>query len=173
MSIITKTGDDGTTGLMYNRRVSKSDPRVEAYGAVDELNSALGMAKAAGLGSLRERVETVQAELVAVMGELALLPQDAERYQKDGYATLSPQMIERLEAWAADVESKGLSFKGWATPGANAAAAALDLARGICRRAERNAWALKSEDALSNNEIPIYLNRLSDLLWLWAREIVQ
>jgi cob(I)alamin adenosyltransferase len=170
MSVITKTGDDGTTGLMYNRRVSKCHPRVATYGAVDELNAALGMSRATGSGTVKESLESIQKELVGLMGELATLPMDAERYGKDGYAILNADMTLRLEKWAKEVESKNISFKGWATPGQTLHAATLDVARTVCRRAERLAWGLKESGELGNSEITVYLNRLSDLLWLWARQ---
>jgi cob(I)alamin adenosyltransferase len=171
MSIITKTGDDGTTGLMYNRRVSKTHPRVAAYGTVDELNAAIGMARATATSSLvKERIEIIQKQLVSLMGELATLPEDAQRYAKDGYPLIKKEMTDLLESWAREVEARNVSFKGWATPGANIASAALDAARTVCRRAEREACALKEASGLPNSEIPVYLNRLSDLLWLWARE---
>jgi cob(I)alamin adenosyltransferase len=171
MSIITKTGDDGTTGLMYNRRVPKTHARVAAYGAADELNAALGMARASTNSPvLKQKLETIQKELVSLMGELATLPEDAERYRKDGYPALAQSMTKTLEGWAQEVEAKNLSFKGWATPGANLSSAALEVARTVCRRAERSACSLKETNQLPNPEIPVFLNRLSDLLWLWARE---
>lgn len=86
MSIATKTGDYGTTGLMYNRRVSKCHPRVEAYGAVDELNAALGMARAFATGEfLRESLFATQKDLVTIMGELATTTEDLQRYTRDGF----------------------------------------------------------------------------------------
>src|SRR5436305_12652251 len=86
MSIVTKTGDQGTTGLMYNRRVSKSHPRVEAYGAVDEINAAIGLARAtAEHDFVRENLFAIQKDLVILMGELATLPEDLPRYVKDGF----------------------------------------------------------------------------------------
>src|SRR3954453_11017021 len=85
MSIATKTGDGGETSLMYGRRVPKTDARVDAYGCVDELNSALGLVRAtAGVSSMAEQILAIQKELVTVMGELATAPQDLPRYQKDG-----------------------------------------------------------------------------------------
>ena len=97
MSIITKTGDDGTTALMYNRRVSKTDPRVEAYGTVDELNTALGMARSLlSEQALQNELLAVQKDLVTVMGELATLPEDRARYVKDGYGILTPAMTSLL-----------------------------------------------------------------------------
>lgn len=156
---------------MYNQRVSKCHPRVAAYGAVDELNAALGMARAtATSGQIKERLETIQKDLVGLMGELATLASDSERYKKDGYAILSESMTLCLEKWAKEIEAKNISFKGWATPGASVHAAALDVARTVCRRAERLACGLKEAGELGNDEITVYLNRLSDLLWLWARE---
>ena len=170
MSIVTKTGDQGTTGLMYNRRVSKSHPRVQAYGTVDELNAAIGMARGTASETfVRENLELIQKDLVALMGELATLPDDLERYAKDGYAVLTATMTAKLESLVKEIEAQNVSFKGWATPGASVSSAALDIARTVCRRAERDVCALKESGQLANDEILIYLNRLSDLLWLLAR----
>jgi cob(I)alamin adenosyltransferase len=170
VSIVTKTGDQGMTGLMYNRRVSKCHPRVQAYGTVDELNAAIGLARATATEKfLGENLEMIQKDLVALMGELATLPEDLERYVKDGYAVLTGKMTERLEGLVKEIEAQKISFKGWATPGASVNSAALDVARTVCRRAERDVCALKESGQLANDEILIYLNRLSDLLWLFAR----
>ena len=170
MSIVTKKGDDGTTALMYNRRVSKRHPQVEAYGTVDELNAALGMARAAaGQEGLRQQLFGIQKDLVTVMGELATLPEDLPRYVKDGYAVVGPELVAKLDAIAQDVESQKVSFQGWATPGANPAAASFDMARTICRRAERHVCGLREDGKLDNPHIVIFLNRLSDVLWLLAR----
>lgn len=170
MSIATKRGDDGTTGLMYNRRVSKCHPRVEAYASVDELNAALGTVRAGGpFELLGERLLPIQTDLVTVMGELATEPGDLERYALDGYPTVTPAMTEKLDRLVLDLEARNISFKGWATPGANALSAALDVARTTCRRAERRVCALQESDQLRNPEIIVYLNRLSDVLWLLAR----
>lgn len=170
MSIATKTGDAGTTGLMYNRRVSKRHPRVEAYGAVDELNAALGLARAsAGFDFVREHLLAVQKDLVILMGELATLPEDLPRYLKDGFKQLDPGFIEKLDALVREIESQNVSFKGWATPGANVSSATLDVARTTCRRAERRVCGVHEDGHLHNADIIIYLNRLSDALWLMAR----
>ena len=171
MSIVTKTGDKGQTGLMYNRRVSKADARIEACGEVDELNSAIGMARAtAKLDASKERLEMIQKELVGLMGELATVPEDLERYTKDGFAAISAEMISRLEGWVKEAEAKSIPIKGWVMPGANVHSAALDFARTVCRRAERRICGLRDTGEIRNGEILIYLNRLSDLFWLWARE---
>ena len=170
MSIVTKTGDQGTTMLMYKRRVSKSHPRVEAYGAVDELNAAVGLARASAQHDfVRQNLLTIQQDLVVLMGELATAAEDLPRYVKDGYSLVGAGMTRRLEGVVQEIESVGISFKGWATPGASLPAAALDVARTVCRRAERRVCALQDAGQLQNAEIITYLNRLSDLLWLLAR----
>ena len=170
MSIVTKTGDNGTTALMYGRRVSKCHPRVEAYGCVDELNTALGLARATAEHSfVRDNLLLIQKDLVNLMGELATAVEDLERYVKDGYTLVTPPMTHKLDALVKEIEAQHVSFKGWATPGACLNSAALDVARTVCRRAERRVCALQEAGQLQNSEIIIYLNRLADLLWLCAR----
>lgn len=170
MSIVTKTGDGGTTALMYGRRVPKNHPRVETCGALDELNSALGLARAAATEKfIGENLFWIQKSLVDVMGEVGVLPEDLPRYTNDGYKLVTPELTAKLEVLVKEIESQNISFKGWATPGATQSSAALDLARTVCRRAERRVCALKDLDEPVNAEIIIYLNRLSDLLWLFAR----
>lgn len=170
MSIATKTGDDGTTGLMYNRRVSKCHPRVEAYGTVDELNAALGLARASTQEEfLRENLLAVQKDLVVLMGELATQVEDLPRYLKDGFSIMTPDHTVKLDQIVLEIEEQNISFKGWATPGENLSSATLDVARTTCRRAERHICALQEKGELQNNEIIIFLNRLSDSLWLMAR----
>src|SRR5580658_10177647 len=130
MSIVTKTGDAGTTALMYGRRVPKNHPRVEAYGAVDELNAALGMARATATDKfISENVLAIQKNLVTVMGELAVLPEDLPRYAKDGFGLVTADLTAQLEKLVKEIESQNVSFKGWATPGATQNSAALDVAR--------------------------------------------
>jgi cob(I)alamin adenosyltransferase len=170
MSIVTKTGDQGTTGLMYNRRVSKCHPRVEAYGAVDEINAAIGMARAtAEADFVRNNLLAIQKDLVILMGELATLPEDLTRYVKDGFSLVTREMTGQLEKVVKEIEAQKIAYKGWATPGATVHSGALDVARTVCRRAERRVCVLQEAEQLHNAEIIIYLNRLSDLLWLFAR----
>jgi cob(I)alamin adenosyltransferase len=170
MSIATKTGDNGTTALMYGRRVPKNHPRVEAYGTVDELNAALGLGRATATEDfVRENILAAQKDLIVLMGELCVQPEDLNRYFENGYLPVTPDMTARLDALVKEIESQNVSFKGWATPGATPCAAALDLARTICRRAERHVCELKFTGELRNAEIILYLNRLSDALWLLAR----
>lgn len=171
MSIVTKKGDHGTTALLYNRRVSKCHPRVVASGEVDELNTALGVARANATDeTLRQRIFAIQQELISLMGEIATLPEDEDRYEKDGFPRVNAAMTARLEDHVKEIEPTLGPLKGWATPGANPLAAALDLARTVCRRAERAVCALQEGQGALNPEIIVYLNRLSDLLWLWARK---
>jgi cob(I)alamin adenosyltransferase len=170
MSIVTKTGDNGTTGLMYGRRVPKNNLRVEAYGAVDELNSVLGSARATAMHDfVRDNILVIQKDLVTVMGELAVAVEDLPRYLKDGYTLVTPQLTSKLDALAKEIEAQKISFAGWATPGATLNAAALDVARTVCRRAERRVCGLNEAGELKNVEVIVYLNRLADLCWLFAR----
>ncbi len=172
MSIVTKTGDQGTTALMYNRRVPKCHARVEAYGAVDELNAALGLARAAaGDGALSNKLREVQQDLIAVMGELATASEDMPRYVKSGHPVVAPATTQALEKWVKQIEATNAAPHGWATPGSSLASATLDVARTVCRRAERRVCALREAAPLQNPEIIVYLNRLSDLLWLMARVV--
>ena len=170
MSIATKTGDNGTTALMYGRRVPKQHPRVEAYGSVDELNAALGLARAtAEHDFVRTHLLAIQKDLVTLMGELAVAKEDLERYVKGGFSLVTPALTAKLDALVKEIEAQNVSFKGWATPGATPNSAALDVARTVCRRAERRVCELSAAGEVKNDEILIFLNRLSDLLWLFAR----
>ena len=152
---------------MYGRRVAKNDPRVEAYGAVDELTAALGLARAGTLDKfLANEILAVQKDLIVVMGELATAAEDLDRYVKDGFHVTTGAMADRVTAVITDLEKdESLYPKDWVIPGGNPASAALDIARTTCRRAERRVAALDN----INPEIVRYLNRLSDLCWILAR----
>jgi cob(I)alamin adenosyltransferase len=171
MSIATKTGDDGTTGLVFNRRVSKTHPRVEAYGTLDELNSALGMVRAfCEVPQISERVLAIQKNLIPVMGELAVASGDLARYEAKGRQIIGPDLADELTQQIHDLEKNHhITYAGWATPGATQGSACLDVARTVCRRAERCLVALRESGAHVNPNIIRYVNRLSDLCWLWAR----
>lgn len=167
MSIVTKTGDQGETSLMYGRRLPKNNPRSEAYGAVDELTAALGLARAGCEDKfVAEQILAVQKELINVMGELSTLPEDRQRYTKDGFQIVEAKMVDRIGGVIVDLEKdKSVYPKDWVIPGGNPVSAALDLARTICRRAERQVATLNDP----NPEILRYLNRLSDFCWILAR----
>lgn len=171
MSIATKTGDAGETSLMYGRRVFKSDPRVEVYGCVDELNAALGLARAFAEESLiAEELLAAQKELIVVMGELATAQEDLQRYLKAGFQLTTEAMVDRLTSAIDQLEKdKSLYPKDWVIPGNTKSSALLDAARTTCRRAERRVAAVLVEDKKFNREILRYLNRLSDLCWLLGR----
>ena len=173
MSVITRRGDDGQTDFMFGRRSSKNSLRVHAYGEVDELSAALGLARALGLC---ERIETlvdaVQARLVGLMGELATLPEDVAAYAERGLPRLTAADVAWAEGEAQALEQgEGIRFEGWVRPGAAATpgAAQLDVARAVCRRAERAVLALHEHEPIANAALLIFLNRASDLLWLAAR----
>jgi len=171
VSIVTKTGDKGETSLMYGRRVLKADPRVDAYGCVDELTAALGLARSISNEKLLSgEIFAVQKDLIVVMGELATTPQDRERYVKDGFQVATAAMVDRITAVIVDLEKdKFLYPKDWVIPGGTAVSAALDFARATCRRAERRIATFMADEKDLNPEILRYLNRLSDFCWVLAR----
>ena len=169
MSISTKTGDGGSTALMYGRRVSKDHPRVDAYGSVDELNSALGLARSMAKKPEKDLLEKIQKALVGLMGELAVAPEDLHRYESEGYARLKDQDLVLLDRKIEQMEKADPKASGWSTPGGSTTGAALDLARTVCRRAEREVWKLEKAQGNIRSLIPRYLNRLSDFLWLMER----
>lgn len=167
MSIVTKTGDQGETSLMYGRRVAKTEPRIEACGCIDELTAALGLARSLCDNKFVAReILAAQKDLIVLMGELATAREDLQRYLKDGFRLTTAAMVDRLTGVIVDLEKdKSLYPKDWAIPGGNKLSAALDFARTTCRRAERSVASLKAP----NGEILRYLNRLSDLCWILAR----
>ncbi len=185
-SIATRTGDDGTTSLLYGQRVPKDHPQIEALGALDELNVALGAIKPllgagpnSGAGAENEKtgrhalITTMQKNLVALMGELACAESDAERYAASKFEKVSEADLQRLDEAVAELEARGLKFDGWATPGATARASAYDTARVTARRAERRLVALPTHGKSVRPLLHQFVNRLSDLLWLLAREAEQ
>jgi cob(I)alamin adenosyltransferase len=167
MKIYTKTGDSGETGLYGGPRVRKDAPRIEAYGTVDELNSVLGMVRAEQLAQdLDELLAGIQNELFSLGAELAT-PEPADH----GTALIGPPRIAALEAAIDEFEGRQTPLRQFILPGGTAAAAALHLARTVCRRAERGVVTLAG---LPNEKVSphlvVYLNRLSDLLFVLARE---
>jgi cob(I)alamin adenosyltransferase len=165
VKIYTKTGDDGTTGLFGGARVKKASSRVEAYGTCDELNAVIGLARATKLDAFIDDVlAKVQVDLFTLGAELATVPGKEENL---GMALLAPDDAARLERAIDEAEKDLPPLKNFVLPGGSPQAAALHLARTVARRAERAVLSL--DDATPRSEIVIYLNRLSDLLFVLAR----
>ena len=159
--IVTRTGDAGTTGLGDGSRVPKDGARIEAIGAVDELNSVIGLVLADSLPEgVRALLTDVQHDLFDLGGELSI----------PGYATLTPAHIERLEHAVEDYNEDLPPLKEFILPGGIRAAALAHVARTVCRRAERALVALAGVESVSQ-ESRVYLNRLSDLLFVLARAL--
>jgi cob(I)alamin adenosyltransferase len=164
MKIYTRTGDQGTTGLIGGSRVSKDNPRIEAYGHVDELNACLGLARAAGLPhEVDAELERVQADLFSAGADLAD-PGPAS----PGRVRVNPSRIEDLERWIDAMEASLPALRNFILPGGAPAGAALHLARTVARRAERATVAL-ARTVPEATEVVVYLNRLADALFVAAR----
>jgi len=129
------------------------------------------MARAHAEKGQKALLEKIQKALVGLMGELAVATEDLARYEADGYARLKDEDLGLLDEEIVRLEKAAPQPTGWSTPGGNLAGAALDLARAVCRRAERGVWQLEKKEGNVRTIIPRYLNRLSDLLWLLEREI--
>jgi cob(I)alamin adenosyltransferase len=162
--IYTRTGDDGTTGLGDGSRVAKDDARVEAYGTVDELNSAVGMILSVPQlpAAIAALLTEVQHDLFDLGGELCI----------PGSRAIKAQQVTRLEEALDGLNDALPPLKEFILPGGGPAAAACHLARTIARRAERRAWSLAKQEALSA-DLTNYLNRLSDLLFVIARVLAR
>lgn len=168
MKIYTRSGDEGDTGLFGGGRVPKDHPRVEAYGDVDELNSAIGLARAAPPAEFADQLlESVQRDLFAIGGHLAT--PDPERVTRAlEKATLSEARVAELERAIDEADTELSPLKSFVLPAGTPKAAALHLARTVCRRAERSTVRLGRE-AEVHPLFVVYLNRLSDLLFTLAR----
>ncbi|HKR99458.1 MAG TPA: cob(I)yrinic acid a,c-diamide adenosyltransferase [Candidatus Dormibacteraeota bacterium] len=169
-SITTGGGDKGETGLLYGGRVPKDDLHTEAYGALDEAISALGLARALETdGTRAERLLELQRELFVAGAELATglgYRSDLEKH----FSTVTTGMTDALHAEIRELEARVELPKSFVIPGGTASAAAIDLARTFVRRAERRAVALQRAGQLENAEVVRYLNRCSDLLFMLARD---
>jgi len=167
MSIATKTGDKGQTALSGGTRVSKASLRVETYGNVDELNANLGLARALCEDEdIGARTKLIQSELFLVGSALSAPPDS-----KNPKQPVAPAMIEALTAQVHELESIEGMLSDWSIPGEHIAAAAYDVARTVCRRAERSVVALTETGEAVDINVIAYLNRLSDLLWLFGRKL--
>ncbi|MGE0431184.1 MAG: cob(I)yrinic acid a,c-diamide adenosyltransferase [Planctomycetota bacterium] len=189
MKIYTRTGDDGSTGLFGGGRVSKYHPRVVAYGELDELSSTLGAARAAlddgtdpanddggsgGIATIAGRIAIIQGDLLTIGAQFAS--------SRNPSTFIEPESIPRLEGWIDEADALLPPLQTFILPGGSMAGAMLHLARTVCRRAERAAWQLKDgmqsgavdpgkgdgDEEVSSASL-IYLNRLSDLCFMWAR----
>jgi cob(I)alamin adenosyltransferase len=161
MSISTKTGDSGETGLIGGKRVSKGDLRVEAYGTIDELGSVLGFARSiCSNAKIREATKIIQKELFTVSGSVTGAP-----------GGLTQEMVDSLTTQVNEIESMEGILGDWALPGENTVSAAYDVARTVCRRAERVIVRLLNEGEKVDPLVLAYVNRLSDLLWLFGRYV--
>jgi cob(I)alamin adenosyltransferase len=170
MKIYTKTGDDGTTGLLGGARLRKDAVRIEAYGEVDELNAGLGVVLAnlpSSAHSARGWLDTVQNDLLVIGAILATLPQENRKH-----ATLSPIRIANLEQQIDQMEKILKPLKNFILPQGTPCASFLHLSRAICRRAERRVVALDSLEKIDASVL-VYLNRLSDFLFVLARWVNQ
>jgi len=184
-AVATTRGDDGTTGLLFGgARISKDDPRVEAYGTIDEAIAAFGLARAnlgvkrrigtlgAGIGGLSDVILRYQRELFVVGAELATNP-DAWSRLEDGRTRVSEAMVRQVERDLAELERDVEMPSEFVVPGETPTSAALELTRTILRRAERRAVALGAAGLVPGPHLIPYLNRLADLVWVLARAAEQ
>ncbi|HLI86137.1 MAG TPA: cob(I)yrinic acid a,c-diamide adenosyltransferase [Bryobacteraceae bacterium] len=167
MSIATKRGDGGQTSLPGGARVSKAHPRVECYGTIDELISQLGLARAlAGDAEVNEWTRHIQRELFKVGSAIGTAPGS-----RQPAPPVTAEMIAALDGEIKRLEALPGILSDWSVPGELAGSAAFDVARTVCRRVERLAVALYESGDLTDSQILVYLNRLSDVLWLVGRAL--
>jgi cob(I)alamin adenosyltransferase len=167
MSIATKRGDGGMTGLPGGVRVSKTDPRVECYGTIDELISQMGFARSiTAHKEVHDLTKEIQRELFKVGSAIGTTPES-----RKPAPAITQEMVDRLEAHVHRIEAMPGILGDWSLPGEIPDSAAMDVARTICRRAERLAVRLFDDGLLQNPQILAYLNRLSDVLWLMGRQL--
>lgn len=167
MAIYTKTGDDGDTALFGGGRVPKNHIRVEAYGAVDELNSFVGLAVTAVNDDVQRALLLIQNDLFSLGANLATPPGDGSRPRPDT-PDIPTDRLAAMEQWIDEATEQLPELREFVLPGGTEGASALHVCRSVCRRAERAVVALGQEDPLDEGVIP-YLNRLSDLFFVWAR----
>jgi len=167
MSIATMRGDGGKTGLSGGIRVSKASPRVEAYGTLDELISAMGFARSiCPIEELRTEVKRIQKELFRVASAISTPPESPK-----GIPVVEDEMVDALTSYVHRIEAIPGMLDDWSLPGEDPASAAFDVARTVCRRAERLVVGLMENGLELQPNVLRYLNRLSDLLWLYGRQV--
>ena len=171
VKIYTRTGDEGETGLFGGPRVRKDAARVEAYGDVDELNAVIGVARAQiDDDALAGRLQAIQSQLFDVGGELATPDVDEREAKGQVVARVEAEAVAEIEAWIDVLEAELEPLAHFILPGGDPAAAALQQARAVCRRAERRVVTLDALEGVSGEALR-YLNRLSDLLFVLARVV--
>jgi cob(I)alamin adenosyltransferase len=166
LTFYTKKGDDGTTGLFYGGRVRKDSPRVEAYGTIDEAQAFIGVARAACAGEAAEMLLAVERDLYVLMAELATAEENRHKLAP-GQSLATPEMVERIGEWTDEVSGRFEMPREFVVPGQDPVSAALEVARTVVRRAERDCVPVL--DRLPDSQVVPYLNRLSSLLWALAR----
>ncbi len=184
-AVATRRGDDGTTGLLFGGdRVPKDDPRTEAYGAIDEAVAGLGVVRAEliqmelrgelprVLAGLAEVVLRIQRELFVAAAELATAPGATDR-QRPGETRVSADMVDGLDTILAETEAHVQMPHEFVVPGETRLSAEIELARTLVRRAERRAVSVRRAEPLAGDQLVPYLNRLADLLWVFARAAEQ
>jgi cob(I)alamin adenosyltransferase len=164
--IYTRRGDGGTTGMLFGGRLPKDHPQVELNGAVDETQAHLGVVRAQATGELAEMCLALEHDLWVLMAEVATLPEHRTKL-RPGASLVTHEMIERLERLIDDVSLRFEPLRDFVLPGGTPTAAALDVARTVCRRAER--LAVRFVASAPSSLVGVYLNRLSDALWTLAR----
>ncbi len=165
MKIYTKTGDDGTTGLLYGGRVAKNDLRPTAYGDVDETQAAIGLVRVVSQGELHDILLSIEGDLWKVMAELACNPEQTNKL-KEADSCVNEEKVTQLEELIDQISERFEMPTDFVLPGENETSARLDLARAIARRAERASVQIGLGE---DSQVIPYLNRLSDLLWSLAR----
>jgi len=165
VNIYTRTGDDGTTGLLYGGRVRKDDLRPTAYGDVDETQAAIGLARSISEGELNDILLSIEGDLWKVMAELACSPEQTNKL-KEANSCVNEEKVTQLEELIDQISERFEMPTDFVLPGENETSARLDLARAITRRAERASVQIGLEE---DSQVIPYLNRLSDLLWSLAR----
>lgn len=167
MSLYTRTGDAGSTGLTGGTRVSKSHPRIEASGCLDEVNVCLGLViQGAPFVDLRERLRIIQHQLFTLGGLISAPPETPPKQLQ--HLSLDDKLVGTLEEWIDQAEAETPPLRNFILPGGTETACRLHQARAVCRRAERAVVRLAEQEPISEAAVPV-LNRLSDLLYAWAR----
>ena len=168
-SLYTKYGDTGFTNLLYGGRISKASLHCEAYGAVDEATSALGLARSLSNDLvIQTTLKNIEIDLFTVAAELATDPEKYDMFKKY-FKPVTAEMVDNAETLIDDFQAKIDLPRSFIIPGGSAASAAIDLGRSTVRRAERNTVRLAEDEKLVNPEIIKYLNRIGDLLFIMAR----